>query len=163
MVIALDLSCAYLISWLIVRVCAPVCDAPHIAIVFAGDWSKAAVCSWSKRNWGDGVVSNVSSFFFLSTNHRVKYRCLQLSYVRRTEPLSDDESCQRHPLHSESLENNIASEPFVAVEQWFYIWTDFRWSDSWKPHERRWILTLTIIIKKSSLCKIMTHRSVLLP
>lgn len=33
----------------------------------------------------------------------------------RTEP---DESCRHHPLHSESLENNIASEPSVTDQQW---------------------------------------------
>lgn len=35
-----------------------------------------------------------------------------------------DESCRRHPLHSESLENNIASEPSTTRWQWLWVWTD---------------------------------------
>lgn len=119
-----------------------------------------------------GVVSNVFFLFpicaylmFPTTNESTKHWCFQLLYVRRTEPPSDftDESCQRHPLHSRSLENNIASEPFVTKEQWLSL---NRLQMKWQLETRKggeFELYLDNIHKNSTLWEIMTHLSVHLP
>lgn len=49
-----------------------------------------------------------------------------------------DENCQHHPCHSGNFEKNIASEPFVTRELWFWVSVDFRWSEIGNE-ERGWI------------------------
>lgn len=131
--------CVYLINWLAVHVCASMLFSTECAVAFVKDWSVAAGCTRSKREW-DGVT--VSGFYFIYfshlrtfdvSHHKAEWEALMCSTLvrRRTKLQSDfsDESCQGHRLHSRIQENPIASEPFVTNEQLIWV-LDLRRNDN---------------------------------
>lgn len=141
-------SCLGCIQWM-VYVFVSVFNPPHTHThtCSAREWSEANVCSWSKCKW----YTMLSVMGFFSFSHLCIFDVSQ--HITDSEALMSsalvwkknwdskwftDENCQHHPCHSGNFEKNIASEPFVTRELWFWVSVDFRWSEIGNE-ERGWI------------------------